>query len=98
MQFDGLPDLIINYDSRCKLPIVTAKYYQANAHQTNLCITDEENQTLLLLKRLLCTGIITLDIKTALQFSNYFVRNLLRHTNLNQQEGVTYLNTKISIY
>lgn len=84
MQLDGLIDLVINYDSRCKLSIATAKNHQVDSHQINLCITDEENQTLPLLKILLCTGIIALDIKTVLRFSKYFVRNLFRHINLNQ--------------
>ena len=46
MQFDGLLDLVINYDSRCKLSIATAKNHQTDSHQINLYITDEENQNL----------------------------------------------------
>ena len=46
IQFDALPDLVINYDICCKLPITTAKNHQTDSHQTNLCITDEDNQNL----------------------------------------------------
>ena len=92
MQFDGLPDPIINYDSRCKLPIDIANNCQKDdTHKINLCIIDEEHQNLIPYQKPLMHWHHRFGHKTTLQLSNYFVRNLLRDIYLNQQEDVNYL-------
>ena len=44
LQFQGVPNIIIDYDSRSKLPIALGKNKEVSAHQINLCVTDDDNQ------------------------------------------------------
>ena len=46
LQFQGVPNIIIDYDSRSKLPIALGKNKEVPAHQINLCVTDDDNQNL----------------------------------------------------
>ena len=46
LQFQGVPNIIIDYDSRSKLPIALGKNKEVSACQINLCVTDDDNQHL----------------------------------------------------
>ena len=46
LQFQGVPNVIIDYDSGNKLPIALGKNKAISAHQINLCVTDDDNQNL----------------------------------------------------
>ena len=46
LQFQGVPNVIIDYDSRSKLPIALGKNKAVSAHRINLCVTDDDNQNL----------------------------------------------------
>ena len=46
LKFEGIPKLIVDYDSRSKLRITLGTNKEVSAHKINLCVTDDDNQNL----------------------------------------------------
>ena len=46
LQFQEVPNVIINYNSRSKLSIALGKNKNVSTHQINLCVTDDDNENL----------------------------------------------------